>query len=97
MSANNLAPDLWASQITWRADYKVAYTVATREYWVWADSGIRGQIEDDVRLALQRTRPTCRVLRDLFWQLLQERFGNRVVVSGQFVLGEPLNRINGRH
>jgi hypothetical protein len=51
----------WGGQVTWRADYKVAYTVATREYWVWADSGIRGQIEDDVRLALQRTRPTCRV------------------------------------
>ena len=51
----------WGGQVTWRADYKVAYAVATREYLVWADSGIRGQSEDDVRLALPRTRRTCRV------------------------------------
>jgi hypothetical protein len=51
----------WGGQVTWRADYEVAYAVATREYLVWADSGIRGQSEDDVRLALPRTRPTCRV------------------------------------
>jgi hypothetical protein len=51
----------WGGQVTWRADYKVAYAVATREYSVWTDSGIRGQSEDDVRLALPRSRPICRV------------------------------------
>jgi len=51
----------WGGQVRWRADYKIAYAVATREYFVWADSGIRGQSEGDVRLALPRTRPTCRV------------------------------------
>jgi hypothetical protein len=48
-------------QVTWRADYKVTYAVASHEYFVWTDSGIRGQSEDDVRLALPRARPACRV------------------------------------
>jgi hypothetical protein len=51
----------WGGQVTWRADYKVAYAVATRQYSLWADSGIRGQSEDDVRLALPQARPACRV------------------------------------
>ncbi len=51
----------WGGQVTWRADYKVAYAVATREYALWADSGIRGQSEADVRLALPQVRLACRV------------------------------------
>ena len=47
----------WGGQVTWRADYKVAYAVATREYALWADStSIRGQSEADVRLALPQVR-----------------------------------------
>jgi hypothetical protein len=59
--ADHAVQTKWGGQVTWRADYKVAYAVATREYLVWADSGIRGQSEDEVRLALPRTRPTCQV------------------------------------
>lgn len=59
--ADHALQTYWGGQITWRAEYKVAYAVATREYSVWADSGIRGQSEADVRLALPRTRPACRV------------------------------------
>jgi hypothetical protein len=49
------------SQLTWKAEYKVAYSIAGREYAVWADSGIRGEDEDSVRLLLPRSRPSCRV------------------------------------
>jgi hypothetical protein len=49
------------SQLTWKAEYKVAYSIAGREYSVWADSGIRGEDEDIVRLRLPRSRPSCRV------------------------------------
>jgi len=48
-------------QVAWRADYKVAYVVATREYTLWADSGIRGQSQTDVRLALPQARLACQV------------------------------------
>lgn len=51
----------WGGQITWRADYRIGYTVRTREYSVWIDSGIRGENEADVRLSLPRPLPTCRV------------------------------------
>jgi hypothetical protein len=51
----------WGGQLTWKAEYSVAYSVASREYTVWADSGIRGESEDGVRLALPRSRPSCQV------------------------------------
>jgi len=51
----------WGGQVTWKAEYKVAYAVASREYTVWADSGIRGESEADVRLDLPPARPACRV------------------------------------
>jgi Protein of unknown function (DUF3592) len=59
--ADHALQTYWGGQVTWRAEYKVAYAVATREYSVWADSGIRGQSEADVRLALPQARPACRV------------------------------------
>ena len=59
--ADHALQTYWGGQVTWRAEYKVAYSIATREYSVWADSGVRGQSEADVRLALPRTRPACRV------------------------------------
>jgi len=51
----------WGGELTWRAEYRVAYPVASREYEVWADSGIRGESEAGVRLALPQLRPLCRV------------------------------------
>jgi hypothetical protein len=51
----------WGGQLTWKAEYRIAYSVAGREYAVWADSGIRGESEADVRLALPPSRPSCRV------------------------------------
>jgi hypothetical protein len=49
------------SQLTWRAEYSVAYSVGDHEYQVWADSGVRGESEADVRLNLVQPRPSCQV------------------------------------
>ncbi|MGH9513548.1 MAG: DUF3592 domain-containing protein [Terriglobales bacterium] len=54
----------WGSQLTWKAEYRVSYTVAGREYTVWADSGIRGESEAGVRMVLPESRPPCRVRYD---------------------------------
>jgi hypothetical protein len=51
----------WGGPLTWKAEYKVGYSIAGREYAVWADSGIRGEDEDGVRLLLPKSRPSCRV------------------------------------
>jgi hypothetical protein len=51
----------WGGQLTWKAEYRLAYSVAGREYAVWADSGVRGEDEDGVRLALRKSHPLCRV------------------------------------
>ena len=48
-------------ELTWRAEYRVAYFVEGRKYEAWADSGIRAADEAGVRLALPRSRPACRV------------------------------------
>jgi len=48
-------------QLTWKAEYSVAYFAASREYVIWADSGIRSESEEGVRLALLRPLPSCRV------------------------------------
>lgn len=61
ITADHALQTYGGGQLTWRADYKVAFAVATREYSVWADSGIRGQSEADVRLALPQARLACRV------------------------------------
>ncbi len=55
---------LWGGELTWRVEYQVAYSFANQEYAVWADSGIRGESEAGVRLALPRSRPSCRVRYD---------------------------------
>ena len=51
----------WGGQLTWKAEYKIAYSIAGREYAVWAHSGIRGDDEDGVRLLLRQSHPSCRV------------------------------------
>ena len=48
-------------ELTWKAEYRVVYLAASREYALWADSGIRGESEAAVRLALPRAHPACRV------------------------------------
>ena len=54
----------WGGQLTWKAEYRVGYSVAGREYAVWAESGIRGEDENGVRLLLPRSRLSCRVHYD---------------------------------
>jgi hypothetical protein len=51
----------WGGQLTWKAEYRVAYSVAGREFTVWADPGIRRESEADVRLALPQSRGSCTV------------------------------------
>ena len=51
----------WGGDLTWKAEYKVGYSVASREYTLWADSGIRGESVAGVRSALPESRPLCRV------------------------------------
>ena len=48
-------------QITWKAEYRVLYSVGGHDYTVWADSGTRDESEDGVRLALQRSPASCPV------------------------------------
>ena len=55
----------WGGQLTWKAEYKVSYSVAGREYAAWADSGIRADDEAGVRLLLPRSGLLCRVQYDL--------------------------------
>lgn len=52
------------SQLTWRAEYRVVYFVAGREYAVWVDSGIGGESEPAVQLALPPSHPACTVRYD---------------------------------
>ena len=47
--------------LTWKAEYSVAYSASSRGYVIWADSGIRSESEDGVRLALPRSLPSCEV------------------------------------
>jgi hypothetical protein len=51
----------WGGELTWKAEYRVAYSVRSRNYAVWADSGIRGESETGIRWALPQSRPLCRV------------------------------------
>jgi hypothetical protein len=51
----------WGGELTWKAEYRVVYFAASREYAVWADSGIRGESEAAIRLALPQSHPACRV------------------------------------
>ena len=51
----------WGGQLTWKAEYRVVYFAANREYSLWTDSGIRGENEGDVRLTLPKEYPRCYV------------------------------------
>jgi len=50
--------------LLWKGEYKVAYSVTGREYTVWSDSGIKGESEDEIRLALAGRHPSCHVQYD---------------------------------
>ena len=49
------------AELTWKAEYRVVYFAANREFAVWADSGVRSESEAGVRLALPKSHPSCRV------------------------------------
>jgi hypothetical protein len=51
----------WGSEQTWKAEYKISYSVADHEYSAWTDSGVRGESEAGVRLELPKSRLSCRV------------------------------------
>ena len=51
----------WGGEVTWKAEFKVAYFVGANEYTTWVDSRIRGESEGVVRMALPESRPSCRV------------------------------------
>jgi hypothetical protein len=51
----------WGGELTWKAEFKVAYFVDANEYSTWVDSRIRGESEGAVRLALPKWRPSCSV------------------------------------
>jgi hypothetical protein len=59
--ADHAVETRWGGQATWRVDYKVAYLASGHYYAVWADSGIRGESEAEVKLALPKSLPACEV------------------------------------
>ncbi len=54
----------WGSELTGKAEYRVEYLVASRKHDIWVDSGIRGESQDGVRLALPHSRLNCSVRYD---------------------------------
>jgi hypothetical protein len=59
--ADHVLQTKWGGELTWKAEYRVAYLVGNREYGVWADSGLRGDSEASMQLALLHPRPSCQV------------------------------------
>ncbi len=51
-------------QLIWKAEYRVAYSVASREYAVWADSGIREESKTFAQLRIPKPLPSCAVQYD---------------------------------
>jgi hypothetical protein len=41
--ADHSSETKWGGQMTWKAEYRVTYSVAGREYTEWVDSGIRNR------------------------------------------------------
>ena len=59
--ADHSSQTRWGSQLIWKTEYKVAYSVAGKDYMVWTDSGMRADTEADIRLALPAKPPACQV------------------------------------
>src|SRR5690349_5873291 len=51
----------WGSDVSWKAEYHVVYSVGGRQYDIWRDSGVRGASDSDVRVQMPRVVPSCRV------------------------------------
>jgi hypothetical protein len=49
----------WGGQIRWKAEYRVAYSVAGQEYFVWADSGFREESRAFAQLRIPKPLPSC--------------------------------------
>ena len=69
ITATRIIPDHawqtnWGSQVTYRAEYKVVYSVAGHSYATWADSGLRGESDRAVQLQIPQSFPHCRVEYD---------------------------------
>ena len=47
--------------VIYKAEYKVGYVAGSREFEVWADSGIRRESQADVRMDLPQRPPSCKV------------------------------------
>jgi len=62
--ADHVLQTKWGGDLTWKAEYRVAYFVRNREYGVWADSGLRGDSEASVQVALLHLHPSCQVQYD---------------------------------
>jgi hypothetical protein len=54
----------WGGQLTWKAEYRVVYSIAGREYAVWADSGIREDSKAFAQLRIPKPLPSCSVQYD---------------------------------
>ena len=59
--ADHAVETKWGGELTWKAEYRVVYLAGSREYALWADSGIRGESEAAVRLSLPQSHTACRV------------------------------------
>jgi hypothetical protein len=57
--ANSGIQTNWGGQLTWKVEYRVVYTVAAREYAVWADSGIRDDSKAVAQLKIPAPLPSC--------------------------------------
>lgn len=51
----------WGSEVIYKAEYRVAYSVDGKEYTAWVDAGVSGESEAIVRLNLPQQRRFCRV------------------------------------
>jgi len=54
----------WGGPVTWKAEYRVVYSVAGREYAVWTDSGIRQDGKTLAQLQIPKPPPSCWVRYD---------------------------------
>jgi hypothetical protein len=51
----------WGSEVVWQAEFEVLYIVDGQQFITHADSGVRGQSGDEVRLVLLQKHPRCTV------------------------------------
>ena len=54
-----VADPIGSKRIMWKAEYRVVYSVAGREYSVWADSGVRDEGKTVVQAEIPKGIPPC--------------------------------------